>query len=343
MRVGSRQYRSAMPIEALSRVIEGIYPSRTLPAMPWAARFAGDDYGLPAIPRWRELDWSQHVRRTWIAGRAVNYVDLGGGSRPPAVFVHGLGGNWQNWLENLPRVARERRAVALDLPGFGGSEMPAEPISIAGYARLVDALCDQLDLGPVAVVGSSMGGFIGAELAISFPERVDRLVLAAAAGISSTNLRRRPTVTAARVSRPLGMFGAARSRELVARPRLRYLALSSVVRHPARVDPALLYEMLRGAGKPGYVQALDAVMSYDFRDRLPEIGCPVLVIWGAQDMIVPVKDADEFERLIPDARKTVLVDTGHAPMLERPRTFNEALLEFLNERGEAASGRSRAA
>src|SRR5215207_8001314 len=85
-----------------------------------------------------------------------------------------------------------RRCLALDLPGFGGSDMPAEPISIQGYAKTVDAMCRELGVERVAVVGNSMGGFIGAELALAFPTRVERLVLVSAAGLSITEMPREP-------------------------------------------------------------------------------------------------------------------------------------------------------
>ena len=111
--------------------------------------------------------------RSTIDGRSVNYVDYGGPGEAglePVVFVHGLGGCWQNWLENIPRVAAEgRRAIGIDLPGFGFSEMPAEEISISGYGRTVNALCDQLDIGEAVFVGNSMGGFISAEVGDPVP------------------------------------------------------------------------------------------------------------------------------------------------------------------------------
>jgi pimeloyl-ACP methyl ester carboxylesterase len=80
---------------------------------------------------------------------------------------------------------------------------------------------------------------------------------------------------------------------------------------------------------PGFVLAMNALLSYDFRDRLPEIACPTLIIHGADDMLVPLADAYEFERLIPSSRLEILADTGHVAMLERPRTFNAMLAEFL--------------
>ena len=72
-------------------------------------------------------------------------------------------------------------------------------------------------------------------------------------------------------------------------------------------------------------------MSYDIRERLPEIACPVLIVQGQHDLLVPARDADEYEQLIPNARKLVWPETGHAPQLERPVRFNDALLAFVNE------------
>jgi pimeloyl-ACP methyl ester carboxylesterase len=82
---------------------------------------------------------------------------------------------------------------------------------------------------------------------------------------------------------------------------------------------------------PGFLLAMDALLSYDFRDRLGEIGCRTLIIHGEQDMLVPVEDAWEFRRLIPASRLLILQDTGHVPMLERPQTFNDVVTEFLVE------------
>ena len=304
------------------------------PAPPWAARRAGDDYGAPAEPDWRDVDWSPYVHSLSIDGRRVNYCDYGtarDGSRP-VVLVHGLAASWQCWLETIPRLAAEgRRVIALDLPGFGASEMPREDISIEGYGRTVESLCDALDLGQVVVVGHSMGGFTAAEFAIQYPERVERLVLEAAAGISTNNVRREPLLAGARLIGGLGTRAAAQSRLVATRPRLRWLALQMVVRHPGRIPADLVYELLAHSGREGFRPALDAIVSYDFRERLSQIQCPTLVVWGAQDMLVPKSDADEYVRVIPDARKVVFDDTGHCPMMERPQTFNDLVVEFLGE------------
>ena len=308
-----------------------IVPSRVRPATPWSARRAGDDYGAHDPPDWREIDWREHLRDVLIEERRIRYVDLGAGAGPPVVFVHGLAGNWQNWLENLPRLARERRVVALDLPGFGQSEKPAERVSMSSYGRTVDALADALGLGEVAIVGNSMGGFVAAETAIQFPQNVERLVLVSAAGITSSDLRREPVMAWGRMAMMAGARGAAEKQLAIVRPRIRHLVYSTIMRHPSRIAPEMLWEMSEGAGRSAFRMALEGILDYDFRDRLGDISAPTLIVWGEEDMLVPVEDAAEYERRIPGARKIVLKDTGHVAMIERPPTFNRALIEFIEE------------
>ncbi|MEA2403994.1 MAG: hypothetical protein QOE08_641, partial [Thermoleophilaceae bacterium] len=124
---------------------------------------------------------------------------------------------------------------------------------------------------------------------------------------------------------------AAGSDKVVTRPRLREMALSSVIRHPSRIATDLLWEITTYSGGKGYIDATSATLGYDFRDRLGDIRVPTLIVWGGNDMIVPTKDAHEYERLIPGSRKVVMEDTGHVPMIERAQTFNDALMEFLAE------------
>jgi pimeloyl-ACP methyl ester carboxylesterase len=320
------------------------------PASPRRDRDADDEYGTTATPDWRETDWSRELKRVEVDGTPINYVDVGSGDEEPVVLVHGLGGQWQNWLQNIPRLAQERRVVALDLPGFGLTPEPVDgEISIPGYGRCVDSFCDKLDLGEVALVGNSMGGYVTAEVAIQFPERVSRLTLVSAAGISSADTLQAPIMTFGRVATALTANTAARHRTLAARPLTRHLALALVARHPRLLKADFAYEgFFKGAGKGGFDNALRACLDYDFRDRLPDVKVPTLIVWGEKDAIIPVRDADEFERLIDDSRKIVMRDTGHIPMAERPVTFNDVLVEFLAETGpaeekEPAEGESQAA
>jgi pimeloyl-ACP methyl ester carboxylesterase len=300
--------------------------------------------------RWLEVDWRAHQRWIVVDGTPVNTIELGAErstAGQPLVFVHGLSGSWPNWLEQLPVFAENHRVIALDLPGFGHSPMPREAISIAGYARVLDGLLDQLEIDAAAVVGNSMGGFIGAELAIAFPQRVERLVLVSAAGISTHSPRGSAQALTAlqRLERILiasSAWVASKSDAVTTRARLRELALGVVVRHPSRLPAALAAEQVRGAGTPGFLQGLEAVLHYEIRQRLGEIACPTLIVWGDRDRLINVRDADVFEQLIGDSRKVVFEDTGHMAMLERPAEFNALLADFLAEQRGAALQRDGA-
>jgi pimeloyl-ACP methyl ester carboxylesterase len=301
-------------------------------------RGADDTYADADDASWRAVDWASLQRPVAVDGRAVNVLDTGGDG-PALLWIHGLSANWQSWLLNIPEFMGTYRCVALDLPGFGASDMPRDDITITGYARTVDAVCDFLGIHSVSVVGHSMGGFVGTELALQFPTRVERLVLVSAAGLSQENVRREPVLAVGRMLATGAAHAAAYQDTLVRRPRLRRLALQGVVRYPERLSPALTRELFQGAGKPGFMPALEALMSYSFRDRLSQIEVPVLVVWGEYDMIVPVQDADEYARLIgSNARKELFTDTGHAPIIERPTRFNSLLADFLAGRPEPEKG-----
>jgi pimeloyl-ACP methyl ester carboxylesterase len=291
------------------------------------------DYGPVGRSPWLDVDWREHQRWVTIDGTKADIIELGSG--PPLVFIHGLAGSWQNWLEQLPVFARDHRVITFDLPGFGASEMPAEKISISRYGRWVDALLDELGVTTAAVVGNSMGGFIGAELAIQVPQRVERLVLVSAAGLTVEGQIPGAILTAMRVADTYLTAGsgwlAARSSGLANRPRSRDLIFGLVAHRANKLPGPLVAEQVKGSGKPGFVPALNALTKYPIRDRLAEIACPTLIVWGTNDRIIPARDADEFERLIPNSRKVVWKDTGHVAMLERPEAFNRLLAAFLAE------------
>jgi pimeloyl-ACP methyl ester carboxylesterase len=291
-------------------------------------------YGPAGHSAWLGIDWREHQRRVTVGDIPLNVIELGEGD--PILFVHGLSGSWPNWLEQLPVLAESHRVIAVDLPGFGHSPMPHERITISAYARALDGLMEALGVSAATVVGHSMGGFISAELAIAFPQRVERLVLVSAVGIRTYHRRDVERVEPyLRLIAPIIAvytgWTAAQSDWVARRPGLRNLALGFVTRHPSRLPAALAAEQLRGAGKPGFMEALRANIDYPIKDRLSEIACPTLIVWGDEDKVIPVSDASVFEELIPDSRKVIFEGTGHIAMLERPAAFNELLSEFIAE------------
>lgn len=290
--------------------------------------FPAADYGNPD-PDWLRIDWRQHLRRLKLPGANVNYAEIGEGE--PILFVHGLGGCWRNWLENLPHFGRTHRAIALDLPGFGDSPAPSWTIDMPAYGRLIHDFCEKLELDRVAaIVGNSMGGFVSTEAVIEEPSRFDRLVLVSAAGISFAEAEgRRIEAMVSTFEATVPFLSGAREFWL-RRPRTRQLAFGRVFRHPNRVRPELLAEQMEpGIRAPGFAGAIRAMGGYDTRHRLPEIEIPTMVVWGLSDHIVPVEAAIGYHRLIDGSRLEIFERTGHVPQMERPARFNALLEEFV--------------
>lgn len=272
-----------------------------------------------------------------LGDQPLNVIELGEG--PPLVFIHGLIGRWTHWVEQLIPFSAHHRVIAFDLPGFGHSPSPtAEHISVPYYARLVAKLLQAIEVDAAAVIGHSMGGFTAVELAINFPQLVERQVLVSPAGLSTYNDPRilRLLSQARRLERLTSSYGrmvAAHAQLLARRPRLRLLEPNTkvVTRHPDRLPPQYVEEFVRGLGTPGFIDGVEANVSYDYRGRLSEVACPTLIVWGTQDKVVDARDAEVYERLIPNAHKVLFKDTGHMAMIERPAAFNELLERFLDE------------
>ena len=291
-----------------------------------------DPYGNPD-PEWLRIDWREHRRQVDVVGAKVNYVEMGEG--PPLLFVHGLSGCWQNWLENIPYFARTHRVVALDLPGFGGSQMPPWEISIPAYGRFLRDFCERLGVGRSSLVGNSMGGFIATEVAITEPDRVDDLVLVSAAGITWARARREPAAMIGRVGRAASPVLLRFHMQGIKRPRLRRNYFQGVFFDPDGLRREMLWEnVVPALQSPGYYDALTTLWGYDIRDRLEDIGVPTLIVWGRNDRVVPVPAAVSYRKRIGKNAELVIFDhCGHVPQIERPARFNRLLEEFLARSG----------
>jgi pimeloyl-ACP methyl ester carboxylesterase len=319
--------------ERAAAVLQGFAENRRLAAtlgpLPDPSPSEGPDpYGDPD-PEWLRIDWREHLKTVDVEETTVNYVDIGSGDGVDLLFVHGLSGCWQNWLENLPHFARNHRVLAPDLPGFGASPMPPWDISIEAYGRLLHDFCGAAGVRECVVVGNSMGGFIAAEAVVTAADRYQKLVLVSSAGASHARMRREPVEAAGRMlaaTAPLLLKAQQRS---ILRPRLREAAFRMIVDQPNAMPPELLWEFLKGAGKEGFLPALAACVGYDIHDRLEDVDLPTLIVWGVADRIIPASDAIEFGRLLRHSETVIFDRCGHVPMAERPVRFNRVLEAFL--------------
>ncbi len=267
-----------------------------------------------------------------LAGVRVRYFV--GGEGDPLLLVHGLGGAASNWVELAPALADRRRVVIPDLPGHGGSEpLPAVP-SLDVLADLLGALAEQEGLLPVPVVGHSLGGILGLRLALRRPSDVTGLVLAAAAGISSSTRSARRVLTGVSIVRPARLVVPFRG--LIARtPALRYLAFTWW----GASDPPALSERATAGLLAAAAEQTDpwttgrALVRHDPRRDLDRVACPCLVLWGARDHWVPLRDGFEYARRLR-APLRVIAGCGHLLIAERPEVCLEAVLDFLDRVGE---------
>lgn len=290
---------------------------------------ANGHYGSPGRSPWLDTGWHEHQRWLTIGSRHANVIDVGSGQ--PLVFVHGLSGCWQAWLENIPAFAERYRVIVPDLPGFGLSEMPAEQITIEGYAQFLSDMFSELEIERAHIIANSMGGHIVSVLATSRPDLVEKLVLISPAGVFTYGIHRSPLVMFGRSLQQLADRLMSDPATVVRRKNLRKFAMGIVVRYPDRLDPELCWEILNGGGgKPGFRDALDAILSHDVRPHLSEITAPTLVMWGEHDKLIPARDAHAFADAITNSELSIYQDTGHVPYIERPARFNAEVMEFLD-------------
>lgn len=284
------------------------------------------------------------VSNVQVLGRRVRVLEEGTGEgRDPVLMIHGVGGWAENWLEVMEPIARGgRRAIAVDLPGFGESEAPGRVSHFgprdAHYAKFVGALLDELGVRSAHVVGNSMGGAVAYVFAVSQPERVSSLTLVASGGLGTEIapfLRLATLPGFVLLSRAFG--SPARARQVLATcfhdaRRIPAHMVAEVERYGLRSFP----EFVRALRSGVWIFGLKRHVRAHWMGQASRYGGPVLVIWGRQDAVLPMMHLDDVGSVFPRAEVRVVEECGHLPMAERPDEFLSALLPFL-DRAEAAA------
>jgi magnesium chelatase accessory protein len=272
------------------------------------------------------------IRTGEIAGVRTRWYVAGDGE--PLVIVHGLGGAAVNFSELGPLLAERRRVLIPDLPGHGGTAPLPEPRGLADYAAHVAAVAEAEGMLPAPVLGYSMGGVVALRLAVIRPDDVRALVLMSAAGIVSTTRRAEVWFALVGLIRPARLM--CRFRGVFAR--------ASALRHLpfgvwGAVDPrSLSAEAVHGFLAPprehtDVASAGKALLRDDPRSDLDRVGCPVLLVWGARDRLVPLEDGFEYARRLR-APIRVVPAAGHLVCGEAPEACAEIVSGYLNGIGE---------
>jgi 3-oxoadipate enol-lactonase len=239
------------------------------------------------------------------------------------LWLQGLNAPAAAWAVQLAHFARTHRCIAPDTRGVGKSDAPPGPYTTR---QLADDALRVLDAGEVErahVVGLSLGGAAAQELALAHPRRVRSLALLASFPRQSP--RSRALMEAWRALYPAAAESAT-LREAWEKQAYAWLFSERYWRNPAAVRAALRF----AGSQPfqsveGFQGQIDASLTHDAVDRLPQLSVPTLIAHGALDQLAPLAGAEEMARLIPGAQLLVLPEVGHAVNLEGQRAVNSAL------------------
>ncbi|MFF0296930.1 alpha/beta fold hydrolase [Kitasatospora sp. NPDC004615] len=264
---------------------------------------------------------------------------------PPALFVHGLGGSGDNWLELLDQLSDDVDGEAVDLPGFGWSAPPLDGnLSVSGHVRAVIGYLEETGRGPVHLFGNSLGGAVSVRLAALRPDLVRSLTLISPA---------LPELPPQRTAWPTGLLAVPGVAELIRRRnagsdpesvtaellRLVYGDPDGIPAHRRaravaeyRRRTALPYGLHAMAGSArGIVSAYTERGEQSLWRQARQVEVPVLLVYGLKDKLVSYRSARRACAAFRDARLLVLPESGHVAMLEHPEPVARAVRELLAE------------
>jgi pimeloyl-ACP methyl ester carboxylesterase len=259
----------------------------------------------------------------------LRYLDVGEQAEVPLFLLHGVGNSLEFWRPVIDNLGAERRAIAVDLPGFGGSRGLADPLNRSQWVGALTGMLDHLDVGRVDVVGHSFGGLIAIALAIGAPDRVRSLTLVDAILFDAADMIRRPRTAlhapvraAALAAQFIG--GVLPMSPMLACALTRYAAVRRLffwpfVAHPSGVDGELLRAAVWGnrGGRSVFIAARLA-RRVDLRELAAAVRQPTDIVWGARDRLISRADIEDARRLLPIRRLVEFENCGHWPLVEQP-------------------------
>ena len=235
--------------------------------------------------------------------------------RTPILFLHGVGSDRSVWQPQLDAFGRERRAIAIDYPGYGDSA-PREGVGRDGFARAALETLDTLGIAKAHICGLSLGGVVAIAFHALAAERCASLILADSFAVHPDG----PGIYQRSVAGSADMTAMARARVPVRVDRHADAALQAeLVAVMARIDPA------------AFRQGAEAVWLADQRGRAAQIDVPTTIIVGEEDRITPAALSEELKALIPGSRLVRIAEAGHLANIERPAVFNAAINGHLTK------------
>ncbi|MBU3603821.1 alpha/beta fold hydrolase [Polynucleobacter sp. AP-Kaivos-20-H2] len=259
-------------------------------------------------------------------GVNIHYQDTGPSKNPvPILFLHGFGSSLQTWDAWTEALSSEYRVISLDLPGFAlTGEDPSGIYTDERSVAVIEAFLKELQIPKVVLVGNSMGGKFAWQFAARYPDQVSKLVLISPDGYASPRMEYGKKTEVPAIAQLYRYFF---SKTFLA------MNLEPAYANPNTLNDALVnryYDLMLAPGVRGAILArMQQTVLQDPVPALTNIKVPTLLIWGEKDAFIPIANANDYLKVMPNAKRVSLPNIGHLPQEEQPNIGLAALKEFL--------------
>jgi pimeloyl-ACP methyl ester carboxylesterase len=251
-----------------------------------------------------------------VHGHTLAYYEAGKGNA--VILIHGLGADSHHWAANIDALSQNFRVIALDQIGYGQSDKPLMRYSVENFADYLHGFLLALKIPKARLVGNSLGGWVALDFTLRHPHMVEKLVLVDAAGLRPTAALKMPDGGLEKLS----LLNIQWFFDLLAANKewaTTDLGPEAFARHRQNGDTYTVASSVA-----------EMITGRDFEDKkLGKVRVPTLVVWGRDDMLIPLPMGERFHKEIAGSQMIVIDGTGHIPMLAKPAEFNEAVGKFL--------------
>jgi 4,5:9,10-diseco-3-hydroxy-5,9,17-trioxoandrosta-1(10),2-diene-4-oate hydrolase len=254
-----------------------------------------------------------------VTAGVVKTAYLSAGYGLPVVCLHGAGAGAVTWYPSIGALAEYFHVIAPDIVGYGESDKPNATYDRPYFAAWLRDFLSALEISKAHIVGLSQGGAIALQFALDHPEMVERLVL-----VDSGALGAQPSFGS--------FFGMFWMNSIPSAAANRFMARYLLIK-PENGDPNFSHYSLqvlrRPGGKNAFMQGRGAAVSAIPQEVLHQIQHQTLIIWGEDDNLFSIAHGEAAARIMPNAKLYRIQDAGHLPLMDQPKVFNNALLQFL--------------